>query len=122
MQAAASVKDGKRILFRFDKAAFSFNFLPFKVPYPVPFKLLGDEAKGWLDTTYLSNSGNLRISKGNKVNMQLFGTSALFAVLKFPLTTVKHYSYRLLVFYLLRIKDPQICWYSAGHHICATKD
>jgi hypothetical protein len=41
--------------------------LPFKVPYPVPFKLLGDEAKGWLDTTYLSPTGTLRISKGNKV-------------------------------------------------------
>lgn len=66
-QAAASIKDGKRILFRFDRAAFSFKFLPFKVPYPVPFKLLGDEAKGWLDTTYLSHSGNLRISRGNKV-------------------------------------------------------
>ncbi|XP_022987046.1 probable plastid-lipid-associated protein 12, chloroplastic isoform X2 [Cucurbita maxima] len=66
IQAAASVKDGKRILFQFDKAAFSFKFLPFKVPYPVPFRLLGDEAKGWLDTTYLSPSGNLRISRGNK--------------------------------------------------------
>lgn len=106
MQAAASVKDGKRILFRFDKAAFSFKFLPFKVPYPVPFKLLGDEAKGWLDTTYLSKSGNLRISKGNKVTMQLVGI-------------ITHFH---LVFYLLRIKDPQIRRYSAGHHICATKD
>uniref|UniRef100_A0A5B7BJD2 Plastid lipid-associated protein/fibrillin conserved domain-containing protein n=1 Tax=Davidia involucrata TaxID=16924 RepID=A0A5B7BJD2_DAVIN len=66
VEAAASVKDGKRILFRFDRAAFSFKFLPFKVPYPVPFRLLGDEAKGWLDTTYLSRSGNLRISRGNK--------------------------------------------------------
>uniref|UniRef100_A0A7N0U2V2 Plastid lipid-associated protein/fibrillin conserved domain-containing protein n=1 Tax=Kalanchoe fedtschenkoi TaxID=63787 RepID=A0A7N0U2V2_KALFE len=66
VEAAASVKDGKRILFRFDRAAFSFKFLPFKVPYPVPFRLLGDEAKGWLDTTYLSESGNLRISRGNK--------------------------------------------------------
>ncbi|KAL5140386.1 putative plastid-lipid-associated protein 12, chloroplastic [Glycine soja] len=65
--AAASIEDGKRILFRFDRAAFSFKFLPFKVPYPVPFRLLGDEAKGWLDTTYLSSSGNLHISKGNKV-------------------------------------------------------
>ncbi|XP_025621027.1 probable plastid-lipid-associated protein 12, chloroplastic isoform X7 [Arachis hypogaea] len=64
--AAASIQDGKRILFRFDRAAFSFRFLPFKVPYPVPFRLLGDEAKGWLDTTYLSHSGNLRISRGNK--------------------------------------------------------
>ncbi|KAM7280581.1 hypothetical protein ACFE04_007715 [Oxalis oulophora] len=66
VEAAASIKDGKRILFQFDRAAFSFKFLPFKVPYPVPFRLLGDEAKGWLDTTYLSQSGNLRISKGNK--------------------------------------------------------
>ncbi|KAL2323848.1 hypothetical protein Fmac_022906 [Flemingia macrophylla] len=66
VEAAATIEDGKRILFRFDRAAFSFKFLPFKVPYPVPFKLLGDEAKGWLDTTYLSNSGNLRISRGNK--------------------------------------------------------
>lgn len=66
-QAAATVKDGKRILFQFDKAAFSFKFLPFKVPYPVPFRLLGDEAKGWLDTTYLSHNGSIRISRGNKV-------------------------------------------------------
>ncbi|XP_034220408.1 probable plastid-lipid-associated protein 12, chloroplastic isoform X3 [Prunus dulcis] len=40
--------------------------LKVEVPYPVPFRLLGDEAKGWLDTTYLSQSGNLRISRGNK--------------------------------------------------------
>ncbi|XP_068640175.1 probable plastid-lipid-associated protein 12, chloroplastic [Aristolochia californica] len=66
VEAAATVKDGKRILFQFDRAAFSFNFLPFKVPYPVPFRLLGDEAKGWLDITYLSTSGNIRISRGNK--------------------------------------------------------
>ncbi|XP_060667671.1 probable plastid-lipid-associated protein 12, chloroplastic isoform X2 [Ziziphus jujuba] len=66
VEAAASIKDGKRILFQFDRAAFSFKFLPLKVPYPVPFRLLGDEAKGWLDTTYLSRSGNLRISRGNK--------------------------------------------------------
>lgn len=66
-QAAASIESGKRILFRFDQAAFTFKFLPFKVPYPVPFKLLGDEAKGWLDTTYLSPTGSIRISRGNKV-------------------------------------------------------
>ncbi|XP_051141878.1 probable plastid-lipid-associated protein 12, chloroplastic isoform X2 [Andrographis paniculata] len=66
VEAAASIKGGKRILFQFDRAAFSLNFLPFKVPYPVPFRLLGDEAKGWLDTTYLSESGNIRISRGNK--------------------------------------------------------
>lgn len=66
VEAIASIKDGKRILFQFDRAAFAFKYLPFKVPYPVPFRLLGDEAKGWLDTTYLSPSGNLRISRGNK--------------------------------------------------------
>ncbi|KAH6767711.1 Plastid-lipid associated protein PAP / fibrillin family protein [Perilla frutescens var. hirtella] len=66
VEAVASTKDGNRILFRFDRASFSFKFLPFKVPYPVPFRLLGDEAKGWLDTTYLSQSGNIRISRGNK--------------------------------------------------------
>ncbi|KAJ3678665.1 hypothetical protein LUZ60_002468 [Juncus effusus] len=66
VEAVATIKDGERILFRFDRAAFSFKFLPFKVPYPVPFRLLGDEAKGWLDTTYLSRTGNIRISKGNK--------------------------------------------------------
>ncbi|KAM0891362.1 hypothetical protein ACQ4PT_026441 [Festuca glaucescens] len=66
VQAEATIKDGKRILFCFDRAAFTFKFLPFKVPYPVPFRLLGDEAKGWLDTTYLSRSGNIRISRGNK--------------------------------------------------------
>ncbi|CAL5072804.1 unnamed protein product [Urochloa decumbens] len=66
VEAEATVEDGKRILFRFDRAAFTFKFLPFKVPYPVPFRLLGDEAKGWLDTTYLSHAGNIRISRGNK--------------------------------------------------------
>ncbi|KAH7653609.1 Plastid lipid-associated protein/fibrillin conserved domain-containing protein [Dioscorea alata] len=66
VEAEAKIEDGKRILFRFDRAAFSFKFLPFKVPYPVPFKLLGDEAKGWLDTTYLSQNGNIRISRGSK--------------------------------------------------------
>ncbi|XP_077231333.1 plastid-lipid associated protein PAP / fibrillin family protein [Tasmannia lanceolata] len=66
VEAAATIKDGKRILFQFDRAAFSFKFFPFKVPYPVPFRLLGDEAKGWLDTTYLSPTGNIRISRGNK--------------------------------------------------------
>lgn len=66
VEAEATIKDGKRILFRFDRAAFAFKFLPFKVPYPVPFRLLGDEANGWLDTTYLSHTGNIRISRGNK--------------------------------------------------------
>ncbi len=40
----ASRKDG-RIDFQFDRAAFTFKFLPFTLPYPVPFRLLGDECK-----------------------------------------------------------------------------
>ncbi|KAK9820183.1 hypothetical protein WJX72_007235 [[Myrmecia] bisecta] len=55
-----------RIDFQFDRAAFDFKLLPFKVPYPVPFKLLGDETKGWLDITYLSADGTFRLSRGNK--------------------------------------------------------
>ncbi|QDZ19771.1 plastid lipid-associated fibrillin [Chloropicon primus] len=54
----------KRIDFQFSKAAFDLKALPFNIPYPVPFKLLQDESKGWLDTTYLSN--DLRLSRGNK--------------------------------------------------------
>ncbi len=34
-----------RIDFQFDQAAFYFKRLPFTIPYPVPFKLLGDETK-----------------------------------------------------------------------------
>ena len=34
------------------------------LPYPVPFDLLGDNAKGWLQTDYLSPT--LRTSRGNK--------------------------------------------------------
>jgi len=33
------------------------KFLPLTIPYPVPFRLLGDERKGWLDVTYLSTDG-----------------------------------------------------------------
>ena len=34
-----------RVDFQFDRAAFTFRALPFKIPYPVPFKLFGDETK-----------------------------------------------------------------------------
>ena len=75
LSAAASV-DGvntpSRIDFAFDLAYFEIKatplgplpFGPLRLPYPVPFKLIGDEAKGWLDTTYLGR--DVRISKGNK--------------------------------------------------------
>jgi len=54
--------DSGRIDFTFDLAYF--DLLGFRIPYPVPFRLLGDEAKGWLDTVYVSDC--LRISSGNK--------------------------------------------------------
>lgn len=60
--SASAEFDKGRIDFKFDLAYF--EFIDFRVPYPVPFRLLGNEAKGWLDTTYVSN--HLRISKGNK--------------------------------------------------------
>ncbi|CAM6087561.1 unnamed protein product [Calypogeia fissa] len=48
VQAAASRDNGTRILFRFDKAAFEFKFVPFKVPYPIPFRLLEMKPRdGW---------------------------------------------------------------------------
>jgi hypothetical protein len=55
-----------RVDFQFDNAAFYFNFLPFTLPYPVPFRLLGDERKGWIDVTYLSPDGQFRLARGNK--------------------------------------------------------
>lgn len=53
-----------RIDFQFDNAAFHFRFLPFTIPYPVPFRLLGDETKVSLphpsDWYVLSEAGAVR--------------------------------------------------------------
>lgn len=60
---------------RFSKAWFSFQKLPnwlggsaleapFSIPYPVPFRLLGDKASGWLRITYLDKQ--VRVSRGNR--------------------------------------------------------
>jgi pimeloyl-ACP methyl ester carboxylesterase len=51
-----------RINFTFDLAYFLIFGV--RIPYPVPFRLLGDEAKGWLENTYVSE--RVRISRGNK--------------------------------------------------------
>ena len=78
LSAKASVSDSEkknRIEFKFDLAYFELATGPFgvalpgfpkpaRVPYPVPFALLGDEAKGWLDTSYLGK--DVRVSRGNK--------------------------------------------------------
>lgn len=66
--ASRSASNAARIDFTFEGGWLEAYDLPLfgrvRVPYPVPFKLLGDEAKGWLDTTYLSE--RVRVSRGNK--------------------------------------------------------
>ncbi|KIY95935.1 putative plastid-lipid-associated protein 12 [Monoraphidium neglectum] len=75
-------RPNSRIDFQFDQAAFHFKFLPFSIPYPVPFRILGDERKarppspGWIDTTYMNQDGTFRLARGNK------GT--LFVLVKAP--------------------------------------
>ena len=72
IEAKITGLDGpSNIKFRFSGGFFLFVRLfgrelvtPLKVPYPVPFDLLGERANGGLDTTYLSE--DLRISVGNK--------------------------------------------------------
>ena len=59
-------KKNIRVDFQFDSAAFYFKPIPISIPYPVPFRLLGDERKGWIDVTYLSKDGKFRLSRGNK--------------------------------------------------------
>lgn len=54
----------ERVDFAFQEAKFEFKNNNFSIPYPVPFTLLGDEAKGWIDITYMSE--NFRVSRGNK--------------------------------------------------------
>ena len=74
-KASVCAKKKNRIEFKFDLAYFELATGPFgvklpgypkpaRVPYPVPFALLGDEAKGWLDTSYLGK--DVRVSRGNK--------------------------------------------------------
>merc|ERR1711869_56838 len=65
LNAAARVDGSEpcRGRFSFDEGFFLFrNGL--RVPYPVPFRLLGKEAEGYLDTTYLG--ARVRVSTGNK--------------------------------------------------------
>ena len=59
------------------QAAFTFKFLPFSIPYPVPFRILGDERKGWIDVTYMSQDRTFLLSRGNK------GTLFILSVCEF---------------------------------------
>lgn len=56
--------ESERIDFAFKEAQFETRvegLNQLSIPYPVPFTLLGDEAKGWIDVTYMSS--NLRLSR-----------------------------------------------------------
>jgi hypothetical protein len=56
-----------RLGFRFSGGTILLRTLwnaTLSLPYPVPFELLGDNAKGWLQTDYITP--NLRLSRGNK--------------------------------------------------------
>lgn len=59
-------RPNSRIDFVFDEGNFDFGQI--QIPYPVPFRLplMRDLVKGWIDITYLSNDGRVRISRGNK--------------------------------------------------------
>ena len=48
-----------------------FDVFGVRLPYPVPFKALGDEAQGYLDTRYVSPK--LRVSTGNKGTTFILG-------------------------------------------------
>jgi PAP_fibrillin len=65
-QSGPPAREHMRIDFQFDQAAFDFKALPFNIPYPVPFKLFGDETKGWIDITYMNEDGSFRLTRGNK--------------------------------------------------------
>lgn len=61
--AASADADGRRINFAFDEGFFLASS-GLRLPYPVPFRLLGKEAEGYLDTSYLGE--RVRVSTGNK--------------------------------------------------------
>lgn len=75
VKAIVTSVTGSRINVRFDKAWFAFTQFPawlggkafpgpFRIPYPVPFQLLGKKACGWLDISYLDD--DIRITRGNR--------------------------------------------------------
>ena len=63
--SAAALTDAaqpERLTFRFDRGSIRVGGL--SLPYPVPFKYIGDEAVGYIDTVWLSE--RCRLSVGNK--------------------------------------------------------
>lgn len=65
--AAISNVENGRLFIAFDEAWAEVGVWggrTVRVPYPVPFKLLGSIATGWLDITYVG--GGVRICRGNR--------------------------------------------------------
>lgn len=71
--AVDAVKDDGKLEIRFDNAFFMFSRNPItkqlldkptRLPYPVPFRLLPNESRGYLETTFLDDE--LRIARGNR--------------------------------------------------------
>lgn len=66
-QLENSLTKPNRLGFRFSGGKILLRTLwngTLDLPYPVPFDLLGDNAKGWLQTDYITPT--LRLSRGNK--------------------------------------------------------
>lgn len=53
----------QRLSLRFTRAWFVFGGA-LRIPYPVPFRLLGKKACGWLDVVYIDDE--LRVATGNR--------------------------------------------------------
>lgn len=75
LRAAVTSVEGNRLNIRFVQGWFAFMQFPvwcggaklpqhINIPYPIPFRLLGKKACGWLDSTYLQH--DLRVSRGNR--------------------------------------------------------
>jgi hypothetical protein len=71
--AVDSVDDDGTLNIRFDNAFFLFSrnpltkaalATPVRLPYPVPFRLLPNESRGFLKTTFLD--AELRLARGNR--------------------------------------------------------
>jgi len=69
-----NVEDNKRT-FRFQRGFFLLKTVwgsSITLPYPVPFKLLGDRALGWLDTIGYDEESGFRAALGNKGTRFIF--------------------------------------------------
>jgi hypothetical protein len=69
---ADAVEQGSRVSLKFTGGKISlFNGL-INLPYPVPLRLLGREAEGYLDVEFLSSDGSLRVLRGSKGTIFVF--------------------------------------------------